>query len=216
MEKSMTGPDINNPFPLPYYNRLCFLKNIIKNPNIIVGDYTYYDDFENVENFEKNVKYHFDFIGDKLIIGKFCMIASDVKFIMNGANHLTDAITSYPFAIFGSGWENAMDGKQYPQKGDIVIGNDVWIGYNATIMSGVKIGDGAIIATNSTVTKDVEPYSIVGGNPAKEIKKRFSDDKIQKLLALKWWDWDIEKITQNVKNLTGNDIEKIDKLNLEM
>lgn len=205
----MNGPDKNKKFPLEHYDRLCFLKNIVKNPNIIVGDYTYYDDFENVENFEKNVKYLFDFTGDKLIIGKFCMIASDVKFIMNGANHLTDALSTYPFAIFGNGWENAMEGKRYPQKGDINIGNDVWIGYNATIMAGVTVGDGAIIAANSTVIKDVEPYTIVGGNPAKAIKKRFSDEIIAKLLALQWWNWDIEKITAHVQHLTGNEIEKI-------
>lgn len=205
----MMAPNKDLKFPLENYDRLCFLKNVIKNPNIIVGDYTYYDDFENVENFEKNVKYHFDFIGDQLIIGKFCMIASDVKFIMNGANHLTDSLSTYPFAIFGNGWENAMEGKTYPKKGDINIGNDVWIGYNATIMSGVTIGDGAIIAANSTVIKDVEPYSIVGGNPAKEIKKRFSKAVILKLLELQWWNWDIEKITRNIQNLTDAEIEKI-------
>ena len=205
----MTGPNKNIKFPLENYNKLCFLKNIIKNPNIIVGDYTYYDDFEDVHNFEKNVKYHFDFVGDKLIIGKFCMIASDVTFIMNGANHLTESISTYPFAIFGNGWENAMDGKTYPQKGDINIGNDVWIGYNATIMAGVTIGDGAIIATNSTVVKDVEPYTIVGGNPASEIKKRFSEKTIKKLLELKWWNWNIEKITKNIQHLTDNKIENI-------
>lgn len=205
----MKGPNKDIKFPLDNYERLCFLKNIVKNPNIIVGDYTYYDDFENVENFEKNVKYHFDFIGDKLIIGKFCMIASDVKFIMNGANHLTNSLTAYPFAIFGNGWENAMKNKSYPQKGDINIGNDVWIGYNATIMAGVTIGDGAIIATNSTVIKDVEPYSIVGGNPATEIKKRFSKETILKLLELKWWNWDIEKITKNIHNLTDKEIDKL-------
>lgn len=201
----MTGPDKDIIFPLPHYNRLCFLKNIIKNPNIVVGDYTYYDDFEDIHNFEKNVKYHFDFIGDKLIIGKFCMIASNPTFIMNGANHLTNAISTYPFAIFGNGWKEAMKGKEYPKKGDILIGNDVWIGYNVTIMAGVTIGDGAIIATNSTVTKDVAPYSIVGGNPATEIKKRFSEEKISQLLRLKWWDWSLEKITANLPYLTGND-----------
>lgn len=205
----MTGPDKDTTFPLDNYNRLCFLKNVVKNPNILVGDYTYYDDFDNVEHFEKNVKYLFDFIGDKLIIGKFCMIASDVKFIMNGANHLTDALTTYPFAIFKNGWEHAMDNRSYPQKGDIHVGNDVWIGYNATIMAGVTIGDGAIIATNSTVIKDVAPYSIVGGNPAKEIKKRFPENTIERLLELKWWDWEIERITRNIQNLTGNNIDKL-------
>lgn len=205
----MTGPDKNTLFPLENYNRLCFLKNLVQNPNIIVGDYTYYDDFEDVANFEKNVKYNFDFVNDKLIIGKFCMIASDVKFIMNGANHLSNAISAYPFAVFGNGWETAMDGKSYPNKGDITIGNDVWIGYNATIMAGVTIGDGAIIATNATVVKDVAPYSIVGGNPAKEIKKRFSDEKIKQLLELQWWNWDIDKITQNIQNLTSAELDNL-------
>ena len=207
----MQAPNKNIAFPLKNYDKLCFLKNIITNPNIIVGDYTYYDDFEDVHNFEKNVKYHFDFTGDQLIIGKFCMIASDVKFIMNGANHLSNAISTYPFSIFGNGWENAMEGKAYPNKGNIEIGNDVWIGYNATIMAGVKIGDGAIIATNATVVSDVKPYTVVGGNPAREIKKRFSPEIIERLLKLQWWNWDIEKITKNVQNLTDLDIDKLEK-----
>ncbi len=205
----MAAPDSNQIFPLGNYDRLCFLKNIVKNPNIIVGEYTYYDDFESVENFEKNVKYHFDFVGDKLIIGKFCMIASGVSFIMNGANHLTDSISAYPFAIFGNDWKDAMNGKAYPSKGDTIIGNDVWIGHNVTIMPGINIGDGAIIATNATVTKNVEPYSIVGGNPALLIRKRFSAEQIAQLLAIKWWDWDIEKITKNIQHLTSNNFEKI-------
>ena len=205
----MRSPDKDQKFPLANYERLCFLKNVIQNPNIIVGDYTYYDDFENVENFEKNIKYHFDFIGDKLIIGKFCMIASNVTFIMNGANHLTDSITSYPFAIFGHDWSNAMEGKSYPTKGDTIVGNDVWIGYNSTIMPGIRIGDGAIIATNSTITKDVEAYTIVGGNPAKEIRKRFTEKETIKLLEIKWWNWTIEKITQNLKYLTDNNIDNL-------
>ena len=207
----MQAPNKDIAFPLKNYDKLCFLKNIIKNPNIIVGDYTYYDDFEDVHNFEKNVKYHFDFTGDQLIIGKFCMIASDVKFIMNGANHLSNAISTYPFSIFGNGWENAMEGKAYPNKGNIEIGNDVWIGYNATIMAGVKIGDGAIIATNATVVSHVESYTVVGGNPAREIKKRFSPEIIERLLKLQWWNWDIEKITKNVQNLTDLDIDKLEK-----
>lgn len=205
----MNIPDKHKKFPLEHYDRLCFLKNMVKNPNIIVGDYTYYDDFETVENFEKNVKYLFDFTGDKLIIGKFCMIAPDVTFIMNGANHLSDAISTFPFAIFGGDWSNAMEGKEYPTKGDTIIGNDVWIGYGVTIMPGITIGDGAIIATKSIVTKDVSPYAVVGGNPAREIKKRFSEEKIELLLEIKWWDWSMEEITKNVQYLTGVEIEKL-------
>ncbi|WP_224485212.1 CatB-related O-acetyltransferase [Robertkochia aurantiaca] len=208
----MKVPDPSTQYPLEGYKNLCFLKNIIKNPNIIVGDYTYYDDFEDVHNFEQNVKYHFDFIGDKLIIGKFCMIASGATFIMNGGNHLTDAISAYPFAIFGGAWSKAMEGKSYPSKGDTVVGNDVWIGHNATIMPGVKVGDGAIIATNATVTKDVLPYSIVAGNPAREIKKRFAEEHIDNLLRLRWWDWPIEKITAHTNLLTSGDFSALSDL----
>lgn len=201
----MSGPNPNTLYPLANYEKLCFLKNIVKNPNIEVGEFTYYDDFEDVANFEKNVKYLFDFTGDRLIIGKFCAIASGVTFIMNGGNHLVDAVSSFPFAIFGKGWEGAMEGKNYPTKGNTVVGNDVWIGYNAVIMPGVTIGDGAVIASCSVVTKDVEPYTIVGGNPARDIRKRFSEEHIQTLLEVKWWDWEPEKITRNLAFLTGND-----------
>ena len=205
----MAAPDKNQIFPLPGYDRLCFLKNIVRNPNIIIGDYTYYDDHEDVGNFEKNVKYHFDFTGDRLVIGKFCMIASGASFIMNGANHLSEAVSAYPFAVFGNDWKDAMEGKHYPSKGDTWVGNDVWIGQNATIMPGLRIGDGAIIATNSTVTRDVEPYAIVGGNPAKLIRKRFSEMEIEDLLEIRWWDWDIEKISRNVGLLTSMDVEAL-------
>ena len=205
----MLFPSPDQLFPIENYKRLCFLKNILANPQIEVGDYTYYDDFEDVHRFEQNVKYLFDFTGDKLIIGKFCMIASGVTFIMNGANHLTDAISTYPFAVFGNGWEEAMDGKTYPTKGNLIIGNDVWIGYHATIMAGVTIGDGAIIAANATVTRNVAPYTIVGGNPAKEIRKRFSDEQIQFLLQLQWWNWKLDKITRNLSLLTGNDFDAL-------
>jgi virginiamycin A acetyltransferase len=203
------GPNPATTFPLANYNRLCFLKNIVKNPNITVGDYTYYDDFEDVLNFEKNVRYHFDFIGDQLRIGKFCAIASGVEFILNGGNHLVDALSSYPFSIFGNGWEHAMEGRQFPSKGDITIGNDVWLGYRSVILAGVTIGDGAIVGAYSVVTKDVPPYTIVAGNPAKEIRRRFSDADIERLLEMKWWDWPIEKISANVHLLTGNSVSDL-------
>ncbi len=202
------GPSPHARYPLTNQTRLVYLKNIVKNPNIIVGDYTYYDDFENPENFERNVLYHFEFEGDKLIVGKFCSIASDVKFIMNGGNHRTDWFTNYPFPIFGSGWESAMP-DSWPNKGDTLIGNDVWIGYEATIMPGIRIGDGAIIATKSVVTRDVEAYTVVGGNPAIEIRKRFEASIIKELLEIRWWDWDIEKITRNLKAICGADIKTL-------
>ena len=191
--------DPSTPFPLSSTKRLCFLKNIIKNPNIIVGDFTYYDDPEDVHNFEKNVLYHFDFVGDKLIIGKFCQIATGSTFIMNGANHALGGFSTFPFSVFGDEWKDVPLNPE--NKGDTVIGNDVWLGYGATIMPRVKIGDGATIASRSTVTKDVEPYSIVGGNPTKLIRKRFSDEVIDGLLRLKWWNWPIEKINLHAKEI---------------
>jgi len=191
-------------FPLSGYDRLCFLKNFVKHPQITIGDYTYYDDFENIENFQKNIRYLFDFSGDHLTIGKFCMLASGVEFVMNGANHLSQAVSAYPFAIFGGDWSNSMEGKSYPTKGDTVIGNDVWIGYRACILPGVTIGDGAIIGSFSVVTKDVPPYTIVGGNPAQPIRKRFDDETVASLLKLAWWNWPIERITKYAHYLTGD------------
>lgn len=205
------GPNPNNPYPLEGYNRLCYLKNIIKNPNIIVGEYTYYDDFENPDNFEKNVLYHFDFIGDKLIIGKFCAIASGVKFIMNGGNHQIESFATYPFSIFGNGWEKATP-DAWPDKGNTVVGNDVWIGYEAIIMPGVTVGDGAVIGAKAVVTKDVEPYTIVGGNPARVIRKRFDDEVIELLLKLQWWNWDVEKITEHITILCSGDFQALKAL----
>jgi virginiamycin A acetyltransferase len=199
--------DPNIKYPLANTTRLCFLKNIVNQPNIIVGDYTYYDDPNGVENFNNNVLYHFDFIGDKLIIGKFCQIAANVIFIMNGANHALEGFSTFPFKIFGKEWENVpLNSKS---KGDTVIGNDVWIGYGAVIMPGIKIGDGAIIASCSVVTKDVEPYTIVGGNPAKLIRNRFSDDVTQFLGKLKWWDWPIEKITKYAHAIAIGDLTSL-------
>jgi virginiamycin A acetyltransferase len=203
-----TGPSPNTRYPIAEQTRLVYLKTIITNPNIIVGDYTYYDDCEKPENFEGNVLYHFDFIGDRLIIGKFCSIAADVKFIMNGGNHRTDWFTNYPFPVFGNGWESAMP-KDWPNKGDTVIGNDVWLGYGATLMPGVQIGDGAIVAAQSVVTKSVDPYAVVGGNPAREIRKRFDEQTIQVLLELQWWHWDIAKITRNLRAICSRDLNAL-------
>lgn len=192
------------------FDQVCYIKNVVRNPNIIIGDYTYYDDPVDSRNFERNVLYHYPFMGDKLIIGKFCAIARDVKFIMNGANHKMDAFTTYPFSIFSNGWEKVMPSMdELPYKGDTVIQNDVWIGYDATIMPGIQIGNGSIIASKSVVVRDVEPYSIVGGNPAKLIRRRFRDEVIDLLQELRWWDWPIEKITDHLPILTSNDLTQL-------
>jgi len=209
----MNGPKPTEIHPMKGYDQVCFIKNVVKNPNIIIGDYTYYDDPNGSENFEKNVLYHYPFIEDKLIIGKFCAIAKDVKFIMNGANHKMNCFTTYPFSIFGNGWEKVMPQlSDLPYKGDTIIENDVWIGFDSLIMPGVKIGNGAIIASRSVVVKDVEPYTIVGGNPAKIIRKRF-DDKIIKLLdCIKWWNWPIEEITNNLHILTSCNLTELQNI----
>lgn len=199
----MPAPDACTTFPIPGYNRLCFLKNLVQHPQITVGDFTYYDDFETVDNFLRQVRYLFDFTGDHLRIGKFCMIASGVEFLMNGANHLSSAVSAYPFAVFGHDWQHAMAGKTYPTKGDTTVGNDVWLGYRAAILPGVTIGDGAIIGAYSVVSKDVPPYSIVGGNPAQLLRPRFPEATVQRLLALRWWDWPMEEITRYAPLLTG-------------
>lgn len=206
----MTGPDPTNTYPLPHHHNLVFLKNIIRNPNIVVGDYTYYHDMEDPHNFEKNVLYHFDFIGDKLRIGKFCAIASGVKFIMNGGNHETRPVSTFPFEIFGNGWEQAhSSADQYPYKGDTVVENDVWIGYEAVIMPGVRIGNGAIVATKAVVTKDVPDYAIVAGNPAQVVKMRFPESDIAQLLQIAWWDWSVEKITRNLAFVKSADVSRL-------
>jgi virginiamycin A acetyltransferase len=204
------GADPKDKHPMKGFPQICFIQNTVSNPNIIIGDYTYYDDPDDSENFEQNVLYHFPFIGDRLIIGKFCALARGITFIMNGANHKLSGFSTYPFQIFGNGWEKVTPQMgELPYKGDTVVGNDVWIGYEAVIMPGVKIGDGAIIAAKSVVVNDISPYTIVGGNPAKPIRQRFEDDVIQALLEVAWWNWDIEKITRNLEKIVAADISNL-------
>ena len=197
----------NNPYPFIYAKQvkeIVFLKHFIHNPNISVGDYTYYSDAYSPEHFEhKNVRgcYYC-----KLVIGKFCAIATGTTFITDDMNHPMDGFSTYPFFIF-EGWNNYTPSPD--RRRDTIIGNDVWFGTNAVIMPGVTIGDGAIIGAYSVVTRDVEPYSIVAGNPNKLIRKRFSDDTIKELLTIKWWDWDYEKITRNLKAIVGADINQL-------
>lgn len=191
-----------------------YLKPVISNPNISIGDFTMYNDFVNDPLlFEKNnVLYHYPINKDKLMIGKFCSIACGAKFIFNSANHTLTSLSTYPFPIFFEEWE--LDRKDvanaWDNKGNIVIGNDVWIGYEAVILSGVTIGDGAIIGTRAVVTKDVPPYTIVGGVPAKKIRKRFSDNVISELLKLQWWNWSENKIKKNIAAIQSGRIEDLE------
>lgn len=196
-------------FPRKGDKQIVYLKNVITNPNIEVGDYTFYNDFVNdPKDFEiNNVLYHYPINKDKLIIGKFCSIACGAKFLFNSANHSMLSLSTYPFPIFYDEWEHGISAdKAWDNKGNIVIGNDVWIGYEAIILAGVTIGDGAIIGARAVVTKDVPPYTIVGGVPAKPIRKRFTDDVIADLLSAKWWDLPSDKLLKLINYIQSGNI----------
>ena len=198
-------PDPNAIYPIKGYDREIYIKPTVKNPNIIVGDFSYIAD----SDFESHVTHHYEWIGDKLIIGKFCQIASGAEFVMNGANHQMNAVSTFPFYTL-EGWDMEPPARgDLPLKGDTVIGNDVWIGQNATIMPGVHIGDGAIVGANSVVGSDVEPYTIVAGNPARIVRKRFDDDMIALLLRFKWWDQPVDEINALIPVLTCGDLERV-------
>ena len=190
-----------------------YLKHVITNPYITVGDFTMYNDFVNDPTlFEKNnVLYHYPINHDKLQIGKFCSIACGAKFLFNSANHTLSSLSTYPFPLFFEEWglEKKDVTNAWDNKGDIIIGNDVWIGYEAVILAGVTIGDGAIIGTRAVVTKDVPPYTIVGGVPAKPIKKRFSEETISALLEIQWWNWSEKRIAKNIGAIKSGNIEQL-------
>lgn len=190
-----------------------YLKNVIDNPNIQIGDYTIYNDFvHDPREFRKNnVLYHYPINKDRLIIGKFCSIACGAKFLFNSANHKMASLSTYTFPLFFEEWDLEKENvaQAWDQKGDIIIGNDVWIGYEAVILSGVTIGDGAVIGCRAVVTKDIPPYTIVGGVPAKPIRKRFDEETIKELQKIKWWDWPEEKIAGKIPAIQAGDLEEL-------
>ena len=203
--KNGITPDPDKLYPMAGLDSMINVKPSVQNPNIIVGDFTYFAD----KDFESHVTHHYEFLGDRLIIGKFCQIAAGVEFVMNGANHQMNAVSTFPFYIF-EGWEqNAPPLRELPLKGDTVVGNDVWIGQNSTILPGVHIGDGAIIGANSVVASDVAPYTIVAGNPARPIRRRFDDELIALMEQFCWWDKSIEEINALIPLLTCNDLTKV-------
>ncbi len=200
-------------FPRTGDDQTIYLKPAITNPNIQVGDFTMYNDFvHDPRDFQRNnVLYHYPVNGDKLVIGKFCSIACGAKFLFTSANHTLRSLSTYPFPLFFEEWglDKAHMAQAWDNKGDIVVGNDVWIGYEAVLLSGVTIGDGAIIGTRAVVTQDVPPYTIVGGVPAKSIRRRFDDATIDALLALRWWDWPREKLAQNIAAIQAGRLEEL-------
>ena len=207
--REIPSPDVVFPNE---YKTSCFIKNVVHAPNILIGDYTYYDDADDPTGFERNnVLFNYPEFGDKLIIGKFCAIASGTKFIMGPANHRLSSATTYPFNVFGGAWaENTPPHMaQLPHKGDTIIGNDVWIGRESVVMPGVKIGDGAIIAAYSVVAKDVPAYAIYGGNPARLIRDRFDEELKTLLLRYRWWDLPPEKLVEALPMLCDPDLEAL-------
>ncbi len=205
----------NRIYPRPNDPQIVYLKDVVTSPNIQVGDYTVYNDFvRDPRGFEKNnVLYHYPVNGDRLIIGRFCSIACGARFLFTSGNHALKSLSTYTFPIFFDEW--GLDAKNirdaWDNKGDTVIGNDVWIGYEAIIMPGVKIGDGAIVGTRAVVTGDVPPYTIVGGVPARPIRKRFDDETIRRLEALRWWDWDEEKLRRNLSAIQSGDLAALER-----
>ena len=198
-------PDPNAVHPIAGYNKEIYVKPTIRNPNIVVGDFTYIADSE----FESHVTHLYEWNGDKLIIGKFCQIAAGVEFVMNGANHQMNAVSTFPFYTL-EGWDmEPPKPSDLPLKGDTVVGNDVWIGQDAVILPGVHIGDGAIIGANCVVGRDVAPYTIVIGNPARDLRKRFDDELIDLLLQFKWWNKSIDEINTLIPLLTDSDLERV-------
>lgn len=210
---TMHGPDPNNPHPMPGFPRVGFLKPLVDRPNIEIGEYTYYDDPDGPQHFvRKCVLHHYAFVGDRLVIGRFCALAEGVTFIMNGANHPTGGFSTYPFNIFGDGWERGFDPQSWAaeMRGDTVVGSDVWIGRQATILPGVSIGDGAIVAAKSVVSADVPPYAIVAGNPGRIVKMRFDEATIARLLAVAWWNWPVERVSRELAAIRGADIDRLE------
>ena len=205
--KDGKDPDPNTIHPIAGYESEIYVKPTVTNPNIIVGEFTYIAD----RDFESHVTHLYDWNGDRLIIGKFCQIAAGVEFVMNGANHQMNAVTTFPFYTL-EGWNAASPAKSdLPLKGDTVIGNDVWIGQNAVILPGVHIGDGTIIGANAVVGSDIPPYTVSAGNPARIIRKRFDDELIDLLEKFKWWDKPIEEINALIPILTNSDLEMVRK-----
>ena len=204
---------MNKIYPRKGDTQTVYLNAVVKDPPIVVGDYTIYNDFisDPRQFVQNNVLYHYPINHERLIIGKFCSIACGVKFLFNCANHTLKSLSTYTFPLFYEDWEleKSNVASAWDNKGDIVIGNDVWIGFEAVILAGVKIGDGAIIGTRAVVTKDVPPYSIVGGIPAKVIRKRYSPDIIEQLLSLRWWDWTKDRIKRNLPFIMAGNIENM-------
>jgi virginiamycin A acetyltransferase len=208
----MNGPDPRDPHPLRGFPQICYLRNVVDDPQIEIGDYTYYDDPDGAQHFaQRNVLYLFPFIGDRLVIGRYGAIARGVRFLMNGANHRLSGFSTYPFNLFADEWARVTPlPEELPLKGDTVVGHDVWLGYEALVLPCVRIGHGAIVGARAVVGSDVPPFAIVGGNPARVLRMRYDDATIARLLAVAWWDWDAARVTRHLEKIVGSDLDALE------
>ncbi len=208
------APDPDRLHPMDSYPPATFLRPLAVNrPNLEIGRFSYYDDRHRTGDFfTRNVLHHFDFVGDRLIVGDFVAIAYGVQIFMNGGTHAMGGFSTFPFNIFGHGWEDGFDPATWEaeNRGDTVIGSDVWIGTEAVLMPGVHLGAGAIVSARAVVTRDVPPFAIVAGNPARVLRHRFDPDTTRRLLAVRWWDWPVERITRNLNAIRGNDLDALE------
>jgi virginiamycin A acetyltransferase len=207
------APDPTTVHPLPAHPRVVFLRPVVRSPQIDVGEYTYYDDPEDPEAFEtRNVLYAYG--PERLVVGRYCALATGVRFIMAGANHSMAGVSTFPFTIFGGEWaERTLDILQaIPSRGDTVVGSDVWLGYQATVMPGVRIGHGAVVAAGSVVGSDVPPYAIAAGNPARVVRRRFEDADVERLLRAAWWDWPVALVTGHVRTIMAGAPHEIERI----
>ncbi|MDK1489148.1 CatB-related O-acetyltransferase [Sinorhizobium sp. 7-81] len=214
MPVTPSAPNPGDKFPVAEFRRIGFLKDIVRSSLIDVGDYSYYDDPDGPERFEeKCVLYHYDFIGDRLVIGRYCAIATGAQFIMNGANHALGGFSTFPFGIFPGGWRDGSDPAAFASgyRCNTVVGNDVWIGMDATVLPGITVGNGAIVGMKSVASKDVPPYAVVAGNPVRVVRMRFPADTIDGLQAIAWWDWPVDTVTRNIAAITGADLHALER-----
>jgi virginiamycin A acetyltransferase len=216
MPEPLPAPDPTVVHPIPGQDRMVFLRSVVRSPNIEVGEYTYYDDPDDATSFEsKAVLYAFG--PERLVIGKFCAIAAGVRFLMPGANHADLGPSTYPFGVFGPPWDHTMDLVMgAPSRGDTVVGNDVWLGYQALVLPGVTIGHGAVIAAASVVTRDVPPYAVVAGNPAKLIRSRFDEQDVARLLRAAWWDWPPAALTEHARTIMSGTPAELERIAVEL
>jgi virginiamycin A acetyltransferase len=210
----MTGPDPDDPYPVAGFPRVGFLRPFARGrPNVEVGRYSYYDDPDGPEHFfERNVLHHYDFSGDRLVIGSSCAIATGATFFMNGANHAMSGFSTYPFNIFGCGWENGFDPATWEaeNRGDTVVGDDVWTGAAALVLPGTRIGPGAIVAARAVVSGEIPPYAVVAGNPGRVLRRRFPPEAIERLLTIAWWTWPVERISASLDAIRGGDLSALE------